>query len=138
MFDAFKITYYEDLPDSVFRVQIPGNPAYVEKPLTIPEENIGILSNPGHGISAEGLTPQEAGKNWEAGMPEYPDKFKHGLGNKTTMLAAQGGYHESRFEAVRRLGAYDPSVRQLRAEVRWPSTDDSDHENGESRRAGHR
>lgn len=59
-FHAFKITYYEELADSLFEVRIPGNPAYVEKPLTIPDENIGILSNPDDGISAEGLTQQQA------------------------------------------------------------------------------
>ena len=59
-FDAFKITYYEKLPDSMFEVHIPGSPAYVEKPLTIPDENIGLLSNPRDGISAEGMTQQEA------------------------------------------------------------------------------
>ena len=59
-FDAFKLTYYEDLPDSMFEVHIPGNPTYSEKPLTIPDENIGALSNPRHGISAEGLTQQTA------------------------------------------------------------------------------
>ncbi len=57
-FEASKITYYEKLPDSMFEVYIPGNPTYSEKPLTIPEENIGMLSNPRHGISAEGLTHQ--------------------------------------------------------------------------------
>jgi len=59
-FDAFKITYYEKLPDSMFEVHIPGSPAYVEKPLTIPDENIGLLSNPRDGISTEGMTQQEA------------------------------------------------------------------------------
>lgn len=59
-FDAFKITYYEDLPDSVFDVRIPGQPAYVQKPLTIPEENIGLLSDPSDGMAAEGMTRQEA------------------------------------------------------------------------------
>ncbi|MDT8300113.1 MAG: hypothetical protein RQ760_01435 [Sedimentisphaerales bacterium] len=59
-FHAFKITYYEDLPDSLFEVNIPGNPVYVEKPLAIPDENIGILSNPKKGISAEGLNRQQA------------------------------------------------------------------------------
>ena len=59
-FDAFKLTYYEDLPDSVFDVRIPGNPTHVEKPLNIPDENIGILSDPKSGISAEGMTQQEA------------------------------------------------------------------------------
>jgi hypothetical protein len=59
-FEALKITYYEKLPDSMFDVHIPGNPSYVEKPLTIPDENIGLLSNPRHGISTEGMTQQEA------------------------------------------------------------------------------
>jgi hypothetical protein len=59
-FDATKITYYKDLSDSLFDVHIPGNPAYAEKPLTIPEENIDLLSNPEDGMATEGLTPQEA------------------------------------------------------------------------------
>jgi hypothetical protein len=59
-FEAFTITYYEELPDSVFAVSIPGQPAYVRKPLTIPDENIAILSDPADGISAEGLPQQEA------------------------------------------------------------------------------
>ncbi|MBN1360083.1 MAG: hypothetical protein JW993_05805 [Sedimentisphaerales bacterium] len=59
-FDAFKITYYEDLPDSVFEVRIPGQPTYVQKPLAIPEENIGLLSDPSDGMAAEGMTQQEA------------------------------------------------------------------------------
>jgi len=59
-FNAFKVTYYEDLPASVFNVQIPGHPAYVQKPLTIPDENIGMLSNPQHGMAVDGMTQQEA------------------------------------------------------------------------------
>lgn len=62
-FDAFKLTYYENLPDSIFEVHIPGSPAYVEKPLTIPDVNIGLLSNPRHGISTEGMTQQEAAED---------------------------------------------------------------------------
>jgi len=58
--DASRITYYKDLPDSLFDVHIPGNPAYVEKPVTIAEKNIGLLSNPDDGLPATGLTPQEA------------------------------------------------------------------------------
>ncbi len=58
--DVSKITYYEDLPDSVFDVQIPGEPNYVQKPLTIPEESIGRLSDPGDGMVADGMTQQEA------------------------------------------------------------------------------
>jgi hypothetical protein len=59
-FDAFKIIYYEDLPDSVFDVRIPDGALHVEKPLQIPEETVGMLSNPQDGISAEGMTQQEA------------------------------------------------------------------------------
>jgi hypothetical protein len=59
-FDAFKVTYYETLPASVFNIQIPGHPAHVQKPLTIPDENIGMLSNPKHGMATEGMTQQEA------------------------------------------------------------------------------
>ena len=59
-FEAFKITYYEDLPDSLFEVTIHGNPSYVEKPLIIPDENVGILGDTNHGISTEGLTQQQA------------------------------------------------------------------------------
>jgi hypothetical protein len=59
-FESFKITYYEDLPDSVFNVHIPNDAKHVEKPLQIPDETVGALSNPQHGISAEGMTQQEA------------------------------------------------------------------------------
>ncbi len=57
---APKITYYKELDDEVFDVKIPGNPLYVEKPLTIPQENIGLLGNSDDGISTEGLTQQQA------------------------------------------------------------------------------
>ena len=59
-FDAFKIVYYEDLPDSIFDVTVPSNAKYVEKPLQIPEETVGALSNSQDGILTEGLTQQEA------------------------------------------------------------------------------
>ena len=58
-FDASRITYYKDLSDNLLDVHIPGNPAYVEKSLTVPEENIDVLSNPEDGMAAEGLAPQE-------------------------------------------------------------------------------
>ena len=61
-FDAFKIVYYEDLPDSVFDVRIPGDAQHVEKPLQIPDETVGALSNPRDGISTEGMTQQEAAR----------------------------------------------------------------------------
>jgi hypothetical protein len=59
-FEAYKITYYEKLPDSFFEVNITGNPTYTEKPLTIPDENISALSNPRNGISIDGLSQQDA------------------------------------------------------------------------------
>jgi hypothetical protein len=59
-FDATKITYYKDLSDTLFDVHIPGNPAYVEKAVTIPEENIDLLANPDDGMAVESLTLQQA------------------------------------------------------------------------------
>lgn len=59
-FDAFRIMYYEDLPDSIFAVAVPGDAQRVEKPLQIPDETVGALSSPRDGISTEGLTQQEA------------------------------------------------------------------------------
>ena len=59
-FSATRIIYYKDMTDGLFEVDIPATAKYVEKPLTIPEENIGLLSNPNDGISTEGLSEQEA------------------------------------------------------------------------------
>jgi hypothetical protein len=59
-FDAFRIMYYEDLPDSIFAVAIPSDAQRIEKPLQIPDETVGALSNPQDEISAQGLTQQEA------------------------------------------------------------------------------
>jgi hypothetical protein len=54
-FRAWKITFYERLPDSVFSVAYPENADRVEKELTIPENALGLLVDPGRGISAEGM-----------------------------------------------------------------------------------
>ena len=59
-FSTTKIIYYKDTADSLLDVHIPGNAKYVEKPLTIPQANIGLLSNPNAGISTEGLSEQAA------------------------------------------------------------------------------
>jgi hypothetical protein len=48
------------LPDSIFAVAIPGDAQRVEKPLQIPDDTVGVLANPQDGISAEGMTQQEA------------------------------------------------------------------------------
>ncbi|MBN1816705.1 MAG: hypothetical protein JW828_05050 [Sedimentisphaerales bacterium] len=59
-FEAYKVVYYENLPDSFFVAHISDGVQYVEKPLMIPEEALGILSNPQDGISTDGMTQQEA------------------------------------------------------------------------------
>lgn len=59
-FRAWKITYYEDLPDNMFTVAFPEGAQFIEKPLTIPDSSLGLLSNPQSGISAEGLSREEA------------------------------------------------------------------------------
>jgi len=59
-FHIRQITYYEDLPDSIFKVEYPTNANRVEKELTIPESSVGLLGDPQDGISAEGLSRQEA------------------------------------------------------------------------------
>jgi hypothetical protein len=59
-FSATKIRYFEQLPDSTFAVKTPVDAKYVEKPIIIPEVNLEILSNPKYGISAEGLTKEQA------------------------------------------------------------------------------
>ena len=59
-FESTKIVYYEALPDSLFDVRLPAGALRVEKPLEIPADTVGVLSNPQDGVSAEGLTQQEA------------------------------------------------------------------------------
>lgn len=55
-----KIVYFEDLPDSAFRFEPPRRVQFAEKPLTIPEANLAMLSDPRSGMPAEGLTREEA------------------------------------------------------------------------------
>jgi len=59
-FEAFKVIYYETLPDSIFEVRIPDDAKYVEKELKVLDETLEGLDNPEDGISAEGMTQQEA------------------------------------------------------------------------------
>lgn len=58
-FSFDKIVYFEDLPDSVFQFEPPAGVRTVEKPLTIPDANVPLLSDPKTGISAEGLSREE-------------------------------------------------------------------------------
>ena len=55
-----KITYFEELPDSFFVVDIPADAVYTEKSVVIPEANLGLLGDPRHGIPTEGLTHEQA------------------------------------------------------------------------------
>jgi hypothetical protein len=59
-FDAFRIVYYEELPDSVFDVRVPADAKRVEKPLQISDTAAGALANPSDGMAVDGLTQQEA------------------------------------------------------------------------------
>lgn len=61
-FHARRITYYEDLPDSIFTVEYPKNANRVEKELTIPESSVGLLSDPQYGIPTEGLSKEQAAR----------------------------------------------------------------------------
>jgi hypothetical protein len=70
-FSFDKIVYFEDLPDSVFQFEPPDGVPFVEKPLTIPDANLAMLNNPKSGMSAEGLSREEAcrkllGQFWTA------------------------------------------------------------------------
>ncbi|MCX5644676.1 MAG: hypothetical protein NTZ17_08310 [Phycisphaerae bacterium] len=56
----WQITYYDDLPDSVFVVESPKDAHQVEKELTIPESKLAPLTDPRSGISAEGLDLEQA------------------------------------------------------------------------------
>jgi hypothetical protein len=81
-FDTYRITYYEDLPDSLFDVHIPADAKRVEKPLQIPAETVGALTNPQHGISVEGMTQQEAAEKavrmlYEAVIEQDVDRLKN-------------------------------------------------------------
>ncbi len=81
-FDTYKITYYEDLPDSLFDIPLPGDAKRVEKPLQIPEETVAALTYPQHGISAEGMTQQEAAEKavrilYEAVIEQDVGKLKN-------------------------------------------------------------
>jgi hypothetical protein len=55
-----KILYFEDLPDGVFDYQPPSGASFTNMPLTIPEASLPSLSDPGCGISAQGMSRQQA------------------------------------------------------------------------------
>jgi hypothetical protein len=55
-----KIVYFEDLPDSAFNFQPPAGTAFTDTPLTLPETSLSLLSDPKSGISAAGMTREQA------------------------------------------------------------------------------
>jgi hypothetical protein len=68
-----RVVYYEDLPDSIFSFEPPPGVKFAEKPLAIADANLAILADPKTGISAQGLTREEAcrkilGQMWAANI----------------------------------------------------------------------
>jgi len=68
-----KVLYFEDLPDSAFDFQPPSGTLLTNMPLTIPDAGASLpaLSDPNCGISAEGMTREQAcqkilGQLWAA------------------------------------------------------------------------
>ena len=57
-----QIIYFENLPDSAFRFAPPPGAQFVDKPLTVPEENLAALSDPQSGLRVDGLTREEASR----------------------------------------------------------------------------
>ena len=55
-----KIIYFENLPDNTFDYQPPAGTPFTDTPLSVPEANLSLLSNPKCGISAEGMTQEQA------------------------------------------------------------------------------
>lgn len=59
-FSLEKILYFENLPDSAFSFQPPAGTQFTDIPLEVPEANLSVLSDPKYGISAEGMTREQA------------------------------------------------------------------------------
>jgi hypothetical protein len=58
--DFEKLVYFEDLPDSAFNFQPPAGTPFTDMPLTVPEASLSSMSDPKCGISAEGMTREQA------------------------------------------------------------------------------
>jgi len=59
-FSFEKIIYFESLPDSALHFQPPAGTLFSPRPLTVPEANLRLLADLKYGISAAGLTREEA------------------------------------------------------------------------------
>jgi hypothetical protein len=68
--DASKIVYFEDLPDHVFSDDLPAGVAHRPKDVTVPEELLGLLANPQYGLSAAGVSENEAARRIVAAMQQ--------------------------------------------------------------------
>ncbi len=55
-----KILYFENLPDSAFSFEPPEGTQFTDAPLEIPEAILPVLSDPKYGISADGMTREQA------------------------------------------------------------------------------
>ena len=60
--DFEKILYFDDLADSAFDFQPPSGTLFTNQPITIPDAGVSVpaLSDPNNGISAEGMTREQA------------------------------------------------------------------------------
>lgn len=58
--DFEKILYFDDLPDSTFNFEPPSGTSVTNMPLTIPDASLAALSDPDAGISADGMTREQA------------------------------------------------------------------------------
>jgi hypothetical protein len=104
-FDFEKIIYFEDLPDSTFDFQPPSGISVTNAALTIPDAGASLpaVSDPKYGISAEGMTREEACQKilqqaWEANF-----KYDFARIRQLFPLAADTS-DESLREAVKRAG----------------------------------
>jgi hypothetical protein len=59
-FSIENILYFENLPDSAFSFEPPAGTEFTDVPLEVPEANLSTLSNPKCGISADGMTQEQA------------------------------------------------------------------------------
>jgi RNA polymerase sigma factor (sigma-70 family) len=146
-----RIVYFEDLPDSALRFDPPPGVRFTPKPLTVPEGNLAMLSDPKSGLAADGLTREGACRKlleqfWTACIDDdfgrihqlcpvtaaWPDDLLRDLGaqEKVVELLKIGGIEQ---EGQSRLGplalvpsrvrCQDGKVRVMRLVVQFRHTE---------------
>jgi hypothetical protein len=109
-----KIIYFDDLPDSALKFQPPAGTAITDMPLTIPDASLSSLGDPGSGISAEGMTQEQACEKilrqlWEARAKNDLARIRQLLPSTATwsdeMLRGSG--EESEGGQLLRIGAIE-------------------------------